>query len=436
MCVDDAKVNTVTFAVDLADVGYKVGMFGKYLNSWSGKIQPGFSRWFANGGGNYFNTSFNDDRSPTGMFHANASFYAGYQTSILGNVSINWIKEVVTKNGTAGAGYKHPPFFAYVGVHAPHLPSSPAPWYEEAFTEPSLANHYRTPNFNYSANDHHWCVAQQPAITDTEAVGIDALFRDRWRTLLSVDDLVEGVVNALTDLGVEGNTYFFYSSDHGYNLGQLRLTGNKLHAYEHTLRIPMYVRGPLIKPGTKLDIPGSNTDFAPTWLSLAGITNPHMDGTSFAAHLMPDQGAAEAAKQLGSGWNSARSSGKPWRDFHYSEYNSLGNLWRGGGEIVEGDHLIDDPVSHTYRALRFRNSSVYGNVLYAEYTSLIDWNFQNYSSPPGVPDPYSYKFYELFDLDADPWQKKNMHQNASAAVKTALHMLVAAEFKCSGETCA
>lgn len=63
MCVDDEKVNAATFAVDLARVGYKVGMFGKYLNSWSGKIQPGFSRWFANGGGAYFNTTFNDVRS-------------------------------------------------------------------------------------------------------------------------------------------------------------------------------------------------------------------------------------------------------------------------------------------------------------------------------------------------------------------------------------
>ena len=238
MCVADDKVNNYTFAADLARAGYEVGMFGKYLNSWSGKIQPGFSRWFANGGGSYFNTTFNDDRSPTGLFHANASFYAGYQTSILGNVSINWIREIVTQNGTARGGHPHPPFFAYVGVHAPHLPSTPAPWYaDNTFTDPSLATRYRTPNFNYSATDHHWCVAQQPPITQAQAVGIDSLFRDRWRTLLSVDDMVEGLVETVADLGVEDHTYFFFSSDHGYNLGQLRLTGNKLHAYEQTLRV-------------------------------------------------------------------------------------------------------------------------------------------------------------------------------------------------------
>jgi hypothetical protein len=30
---------------------------------------------------------------------------------------------------------------------------------------------------------------------------IDEVFRDRWRTLLSVDDLVEAMINKLEDLG-------------------------------------------------------------------------------------------------------------------------------------------------------------------------------------------------------------------------------------------
>ena len=66
--------------------------------------------------------------------------------------------------------------------------------------------------------------------------------------------------------------------------------------------------------------------------------------------------------------------------------------------------MIDAPVSPTYRAVRSVNSSVHGNALYAEYTSLVDWNFRNYTSAVGVLDPYSSKFYELFEFnpDADP----------------------------------
>ena len=40
----------------------------------------------------------------------------------------------------------------------------------------------------------------------------DQHFRDRWRTLLSVDELVGDVITALTDANVLSDTYIFYSS--------------------------------------------------------------------------------------------------------------------------------------------------------------------------------------------------------------------------------
>jgi hypothetical protein len=60
--------------------------------------------------------------------------------------------------------------------------------------DPSLDSHYKTPNWNASAKDHHWVVAQQPIITAKQATEIDDLFRNRWRTLLSVDDLGAAVL--------------------------------------------------------------------------------------------------------------------------------------------------------------------------------------------------------------------------------------------------
>ena len=40
----------------------------------------------------------------------------------------------------------------------------------------------------------------------------DQHFRDRWRTLLSVDELVGDLIAALTKADVIDNTYIFYSS--------------------------------------------------------------------------------------------------------------------------------------------------------------------------------------------------------------------------------
>ena len=48
-----------------------------------------------------------------------------YTTSVLGNASLTWINQVLE------SGKDHPPFYAWIGPHAPHLPSTPAPWYAD-----------------------------------------------------------------------------------------------------------------------------------------------------------------------------------------------------------------------------------------------------------------------------------------------------------------
>merc|ERR1711871_214493 len=99
MHVDEGLVNNFTFARALQEQGgYRVGMFGKYLNNCPSDPPPGFDAWFANGGGNYFNPSFavrNIDGLPDGSFHANeSSRFGNYSTALIGNYSIEWIKKV------------------------------------------------------------------------------------------------------------------------------------------------------------------------------------------------------------------------------------------------------------------------------------------------------------------------------------------------------
>ena len=59
-------------------------------------------------------------------------------------------------------------------------------------------------------------------MTADQAMRSDDLYRARWLSLLSVDDLVGEFVATLTAAGVVDNTYFLFTSDHGFRFGQYR----------------------------------------------------------------------------------------------------------------------------------------------------------------------------------------------------------------------
>ena len=61
---------------------------------------------------------------------------------------------------------------------------------------------------------------------------IDDWFRKRWRTLLSVDDLVDNVLRELEDMGELDNTFVLYTSDNGYHLGTFGMIDGKGSNYE------------------------------------------------------------------------------------------------------------------------------------------------------------------------------------------------------------
>ena len=77
---------------------------------------------------------------------------------------------------------------------------------------------------------------------------------------MAVDDTVSDLVTELEALGIMNNTYFIFTSDHGYNLGHHRLPDNKFNSYLHDLRIPLLVRGPGIMPNQKLAIVGTQVE--------------------------------------------------------------------------------------------------------------------------------------------------------------------------------
>merc|ERR1719460_2012525 len=122
--------------------------------------------------------------------------------------------------------------------------------------------------------------------TDASRI-ITGVFKNRWRTLMAVDDVIAHVVRTVDELGLIDNTYFFYSSDHGFQLGQFNIPMDKRHVYEWDTKIHLLAKGPGIKPGSSFSAPGTQVDIAPTLLGLAGIKPPaYMDGHSIVPFLV------------------------------------------------------------------------------------------------------------------------------------------------------
>lgn len=56
---------------------------------------------------------------------------------------------------------------------------------------------------------------------------IDADFRKRAQSVLAVDKMIGDLQAAVAAIGQEKNTYFIFSSDNGFHMGEYRLRQGK-----------------------------------------------------------------------------------------------------------------------------------------------------------------------------------------------------------------
>lgn len=198
-----------TYAAYAKQAGYQTAYIGKYLNQYgfptrkgaSGPehIPMGWDRWLGLVGNSKY---YNYNVSNQGVSEHHGDDYAkDYFTDLIANTSVEFIHQTTTQ---------HPgkPFLMVAATPAPHGPFTPAPQYQDVYDN-YLAP--RTPNWNYHDNNKHWLVSSQPQMTDRVTNTSDGIFRHRWETILSIDDLVGNVFQALEKAGVLENTYIVFA---------------------------------------------------------------------------------------------------------------------------------------------------------------------------------------------------------------------------------
>ena len=103
------------------------------------------------------------------------------------------------------------------------------------------------------------------------------------------------MLDTLEAMGELENTWIFYTSDHGIAIGRHGLQG-KQNLYEHTWRVPFIVKGPGVKPGTR--VPGYIYlgDSLATLCDICGISPPETnEGKSFLPVL---EGKTQAVRDV------------------------------------------------------------------------------------------------------------------------------------------
>jgi N-acetylglucosamine-6-sulfatase len=144
------------------------------------------------------------------------------------------------------------------------------------------------------------------------------LFRARLRTMAAVEDLVASVVDGLGNH--LNDTYVFFTSASGYDLGQHGNAPGAGSPYDTSLRVPLLVRGPGVLPGVSLPELVTDLDLTATILDIAGVAPPvALDGRSLLPLL---HGSSETSWRAAFGIESGGSdqAGPQWTGLRTSRY--------------------------------------------------------------------------------------------------------------------
>lgn len=264
--------NSTIFST-MKNENYTTFYAGKYLNQYGSKsaggtkhVPKGHDWWLGlKGNSKYYDYTLSINGTAQ-------HFTKEYLTDVIGKYAIDFLNVNYEK-----------PFFMMLAPPASHAPFTPAERHRNAFLNVTAK---RTPSFNYTSDGKHWIVSKPPSFLPSNITILDEIQRKRQQTLLSVDEMVAEIYLKTKKLGINHNTYFIFTSDNGYHIGQFGQPWDKRQPYETDIRIPLMVSGPGVSQKKISRRHVSLVDLAPTILNLAYIKIPDtMDGVSFKNEL-------------------------------------------------------------------------------------------------------------------------------------------------------
>ncbi len=337
-----------TFPAQLDTLGYETAFIGKWHMGNDDSERPGFAYWAAlKGQGKAIDPELNINGKDIKK--------EGYVTDILTDLSLGFIQRE-----------REEPFLLYLshkGLH-PNLHQADdgtvskldgggfvaADRHKGVYKDEVFK---RRPNAYVTPKDKPALMRKidNLPVLGKETATPEKVIRDRAEMLMSIDESLGRIMEALELESELDNTVIVFAGDHGYWYGEHGLNEERRLAYEEGLRIPLLVRyPPLVKAGSTYGQMALNIDVAPTVLELTGNEpSAEIEGSSLLSLLKGEDSA-------------------DWRSSFLIEYYT--------------DTVWPRTLNMGYRAVRTERYK------YISYTDLEGMD-------------------ELYDLEKDPYELKN-----------------------------
>jgi choline-sulfatase len=208
-------------------------------------------------------------------------------SEVLRDDSISFIEQAATKDN---------PFFMYLAFNASHDPRQSPKEYVDKYPldEVDVPENF-LPEYPYKdaigCSEELRDEALAPFPRTQYAIKVH---RQEYYALIShMDTQIGKILDALEKQGMDKNTYVFFTADQGLSVGHHGLMG-KQNLFDDSVRVPLMVIGPGIKPG-KVESPVYLQDIMPTTLELAGVKiPPQVQFKSLLPAMQGKEGAYDA----------------------------------------------------------------------------------------------------------------------------------------------
>ncbi len=257
----------------LRQAGYETFGTGKWHNT-----APSFARGFSGGEAIFFGGMSNHLKVPIYLFEPGGRYpssrrYTGpkFSTELFADAAVEFLRTYRSEE----------PFFLYVAFTAPHDPRMAPEPYADMYDPAKIP---LPPNFlpehpfdNGELRIRDEMLAPFPRTPEA----VRRHIADYYAMISHLDFHVGRVLKALDKSGHAKDTIVVYSSDNGLAVGQHGLLG-KQNLYEHSLRVPLVLRGPEIPRG-RTDALVYLHDLFATISELADVKTPEeIDSQSLA----------------------------------------------------------------------------------------------------------------------------------------------------------